>query len=520
MLIADTSSTATNYDLLYTPASDGYVYIAVHGTNPQVIVYETAYGSTKINTVETEIDAVDDRVDHTQQIMPKELYDFSLLDLFKDLESAYIDDFSERDSMVDEDHPYTVTGGTATLPTITDGVGATRTGESGVSALFYAKTFIAFPYICMIGRVTGAAQVIKLYNDASIAIGTTGSISYNGVTYGGIHYNAQYCLWYVMPEGVIIIDDTGVITRVPYAYTQGKPMQIALGFGANVGRLFGYGSFVEFVKMPLTPLDFTRCVAYNRLGNENNTYVKAAVRFTHDVWNNGQSSSVYYVPEDNPSMTLATGISNNPCIKCVVDYDEDAGYRTEIGITPVRKGSLHNRLGGLQRFKASADYYMASADNASGEYYTYIFQFHNAGFTPPQQWATDPPPLTVRIAPNGHLIAAVTYVTNGAVPASDNSRTLDEYDLGVFEMDKWMHLEVEARIGWRNVLAPQLIIRVNGQERLNIQTPIGFNIVSSNGYVNTHLGLYCPQWHSATYSNMHREILITNIRWEGTQDIN
>jgi hypothetical protein len=196
----------------------------------------------------------------------------------------------------------------------------------------------------------------------------------------------------------------------------------------------------------------------------------------------------------------------------------DFGYRTEIGITPI-KSTLHGKIGGLQRFKASADYFMSSAENATGEYYTYIFQFHNSGFTPPQGWPTDPPPLALRLDPYGHLKAFVTYVANGAVPASDNERTADEYDLGEFEMDKWMHLEVECRIGWSKALAPKLVIRINGQERLNIETPIGFNIVSTGGYVNTHFGLYCPQWHDATFENMHREILVTNIHWEGTQNI-
>ena len=396
-----------------------------------------------------------------------------------------------------------------------------------MGGLFYSRSIPVFPYYCLIGRTSGAQMLIKLYKENSsttenvISIsGANGAVSYGGQTYGYIHPNTAYCLFCIDAYGVTIFDDCGVKVYIPFAYTEGLQKNIAFGFGANVDRLFGYGSFVEFVRNPLCALDFSRCVANNRLATGATSKATAAIRFTHDVWNNGQSSSVYYVPENNPAMSLDTGLSNNPCIKCIADYESDAGYRTEIGITPIRNLTLHNKLGGLQRFKVSADYFMASAENATGEYYTYIFQFHNAGFTPPQGWPTDPPPLTVRIDPNGHLKAFVTYVANGAVPASDNERTADEYDLGEFKMDKWMHLEVECRIGWSRALAPKLVIRINGQERLNIETPIGFNIVRTGGYVNTHFGLYCPQWHDATFENMHREILVTNIHWEGTQNIN
>ena len=369
-------------------------------------------------------------------------------------------------------------------------------------------------------------MLIKLYKEDSNASsgvisisGSTGAVLSGGTTYGYIHVNAEYCFFCVDTYGVTIFDDSGVCVYVPRPYIGGDPMNIAIGFGANDGRLFGYGSFVEFVRSPLSAIDFNRCVALNS-DAVSVTNVKSIIRFTHTVWENSAVSDTYYTPEDNPFITLVSGPSNNPCFACTTDYTDDAGYRTEIGITPIRS-TLHGKRGALQRIKASADYYMASEDNPSGSYYTYIFQLHNAGFTPPSSWATDPPPLAIRVSNDGTLKAFVTYIANGAVPASDNSRISDEYILGTFARDTWMHLEVEARIGWNKKLAARLIIKVDGQERLNINTPLGFNITKTGGYVNTHFGNYDPEWHSiGDDDTKHREVLVTNIRWQGTQNIN
>lgn len=520
ILIIDstTATVETDYDVLFTAPDDGYIFVASYGTYATLTVTNAAYTSTVIDELNLDIVEIDNKTEYAKQLIQVDDFDFTLDDLFNYLESAYIDDFTVRSSIIDSDHPYTMSGGAATLPTFVEGVGVTRTGESGISALFYTKAFSVFPYYCLFGRINGGAQLIKFYGDSSISISPTGAISYDGVTYGCIHVNAAYTVLRVTSTTVTIVDDTGITVRIPLAYSQGKPMTIAFGFGANVGRLFGYGSFVEFVKAPQTVLDFNKCIYHNRIG-ESRSDIKSSIRFAHSVWSNGATNSFYYIPEDNPSMSLEPGLSNNPCINCIVDYADDQGYRTEIGVTPI-KSTLHGKLGGLQRFKASADYYMSSEYNLGGNYYTYIFQLHNAGFTPPQGWPTDPPPLSVRIDQNGRLKAFVTYVATGDVPSSDNERTADEYDLGTFEMDKWMHLDVEARIGWSKTLAPRLVIKIDGQERLNIATPIGFNIVSNGGYVNTHFGLYCPQWHDAVFENMHREILVTNIHWQGTQNIN
>ncbi len=505
-----TAATLTNYNVTFRPTSDGYIYIYSYGNYNALELYDGVYRSTTLDNISV-------------SIKPSESYDVSFDDIFNKYESAFIDDFTARESFVDADHPYTILGSDADAPTITTGTGATRTGASGMATLAYSRTFDSFPYICLIGRVASAAQIVKVFDDSNsltagaISIGVNGGVMYNGDTYGNIHINAAYVVLVINSDSVTVYDDSGIEVRIPVSYTSDKPMNIALGFGANVDRLFGYGSFVEFVKRPMQTLDFNRCVALNE-GADSLSSAKSVIRFTHGIWsNNSAVATVYYKPSDNPYMESVQGLSNNPCIKCVCDYSEDNGYRTEIGITPV-KGSLKGKIGGLQRFRTSADYYMASADNpGTNDFYTYIFQLHDANFAV-QGWR-DGPPFTLRVY-NGKLSAHVCYIDNGAVPQGDNVHTVNSYDLCDWEMDKWHHIEVEARIGWRNVLAPRLIVRVDGIERLNIETPLGYNIVSSGGYVNTHFGNYVPQWHDAAYTTKHSEVIVTNIRWEGTQNVN
>lgn len=504
-----TATTYTDYNVTFRPTADGYVYIYSYGNYNKLELYDGAYRSTTLDNISV-------------STKPSESYDVSFADIFDKYESSFIDDFTARASFVDTDHPYTILGSDANAPTITTGTGATRTGASGMAFLAYSRTFNSFPYVCLIGRVPNASQIVKVFNDSNIitdgaiSIGATGTVSYLGNTKGYIHTNASYIVLVVNSDSVTVYDDSGIETRFPVSYTSDKPMNIALCFGTNAGRLFGYGSFVEFVKRPMQRLDFNRCVIENE-DADSYSIAKSVIRFTHGIWNNGAVATIYYKPSANPYMESVQGLSNNPCIKCICDYAEDNGYRTEIGITPIR-GSLKGKLGGLQRFHASADYFMASADNpGTDDFYTYIFQLHDANFAV-QGW-TDAPPFVLRVKGN-RLYAFVCYKTDGSVPTGDNVHANDEYNLCEWEMDAWHHIEVEARIGWRNVLAPRLIVRVDGREVLNVTTPIGYNIVSSDGYVNTHFGNYCPEWHSGTYTTKHSEVLVTNIRWEGTQNVN
>ncbi len=458
-------------------------------------------------------------------------YDFALTDLFEKYESAYIDDFTSRASFIDTNHQYTVIGNATNPPTITTGKGAIRTGAgSSQGNLFYSRTIERFPYIALIGNPKlnvgeSSAKSIKLFDDTSgatagvVSISVQGLVSYGGVSYGSLHQNSLYYVLYIDGNYLTIYDDVGLGLIIPVSYQSGKPMNIALGYGTNSGRIFGYGAFIEFIKKNLAVYDITRAINCNTIG-EPLSNVKGRVQFTH-TYGNG-SSNAYFTPDDNPYMsTVQSGISNNVCIKPVIDFADDTGYRTEIKFVPVVT-DLINKIGGLQRIKFSADYYFDSNENIDdGDFYTYIFQIHDASFAA-TGW-NDAPPVTLRFM-NNVLYASVSYIDDGIVPATDpldpNRHTTDLYELCNFAYDVWHKIEVECRIGWKNNMGSRLIVKVDGVERLNISTPIGYNIVSSGGYVTTVTGVYCPEWKTASYQNTHREALITNIHWEGTQQAN
>ena len=488
------------------------------------------YSATEIDTaLASKADASSlDLVDKKSQFND---YDFSLKDLFDKYESSFIDDFLARASFSDEDHAYTVIGNATNPPAITTGVGAVRTGAgSSQGGVFYSRNIDRFPYVVLIGNPKlgvgeNAQKLIKLFDNTAgastsvLAVSPLGVVSYGGVNYGNLHQNALYYVLYVDGNTVSIFDDTGIGLVIPVPYTSGKPKNIALGFATNSGRIFGYGAFIEFIKRDMAPINLERAISANAIG-EPAAAVKSIIAFTHTHGN--AESDFYYTPQDNPYMgVVQSGISNNLCVKCIADYDDDTGYRTEVKIAPVAS-NLKNKLGGLQRVKFSADYYVDSNENIDNDdYYTYIFQIHDNNFVK-SGWG-DPPPLSIKFK-GGKLFASVTYISDGSIPASDpdnpNDHVLDDYELAPFEMDKWHKLEVEARIGWKNNMSPRLIVKVDGIERLNIQTPFGFNIVSSGGIVGTHCGVYCPQFKTGTFANKYREVLVTNINWQGSQNMN
>ena len=506
----DNAQTLTDYNVAYKATADGYIYIAKKGSYNTLGLYDAEYKSNVIELL---------KADHNR------MYDFDPSVLFEQYESAYIDDFTHRSSMIDTAHPYTLLGTETDAPTITTGTGATRTGASGMTVIGYSRQIDEFPYVCCVGLVSGASTCIKLFDttanitDSTIIIAGNRTIQFAQQSYGSIHVNATYIILYITPDGVTLFDDTGINVFVPVTLADASKMNIALMFGNTGDRAYGFGSFVEFVKRPMQTLNFNKCIIKNRAA-DSATAIKSVIRFSHGVWDNGSSITFYFTPDSNPYMEDTSsnfGLSNNPCIKCVADYAEDYGYRTEIGVTPI-KTSLDGKLGALQRIHASADYYMPSAQNqGTDDFYTYIFQIHDSGFTL-QGW-TDGPPLALRVK-SGRLSAHVCYIDDGAVPQSDNRHTVDAYDLCAWAMDTWHHVEVEARIGWRDVLAPRLIVWVDGKEVLNREMPIGYNIVTSGGYVNTHWGVYTPEWHDLTFEHTHAEIYVTNIHWEGTQNVN
>lgn len=463
----------------------------------------------------------------TLKDIPFTPYDFSFGDFFKDYDSAYLDDFTARASVIDADHEYTAYGDVAHMPNIVTGTGLTRTGASGMSYLWINRNFSRFPFCFMMGLENGAAQYVKFYNaEATNATSypyvnihqSSRVIQYNGAAVGGIHKTAKYCIWYVQKDSVTIIDDTGITNRIPIQYNDTDPMTVALGFAHNSGRKFTYGSFVELIKRPLMKFDVQRATQCNREDGTSTTAVLTSVRFTRGQYLNGQGTSDAYVtPELNPAMALSNiKLSNNDAIECSIDYSNNNEYRSEIQINPVRVTDFSQKIGGLQRIVMSANCFMPSSDNPTNNYRTYIVQIHDQNFAV-SGWH-DPPPLALKVY-NGRLYASVAYRQDGSVPTGDDVYVSDDYDLCAFSMDTWHKLELEMRIGWMNSLAPSLIVRVDGVECLNLQTPIGFNIVSSNGYVDSRFGLYCPEWISAgsgELATLKRKMIYTNIKWSGT----
>lgn len=464
--------------------------------------------------------------DVVSNYIPFNPFNISFGEFFEQMESSYLDDFTTRATVIDSLHDYTAVGDTAHMPDVVTGSGLGRTGASGMSYVWVLRHFSTFPYCFMMGLVPNGEQYVKFYNDEAtnassypyISIHRTSKVvAYNGVTYGAIHKDAKYCIWYVQPNSVTIMDDTGITIQIPVQYNAMLPKSIGLGFGNNSGRLFAYGSFVELVRRPLMPLEFQRSVNYNR-ANDSNSSVLTTIRFLRGLYTNGEGVvTSYKIPELNPAMTLSNNkLSNNEAIECSIDYSDNNEFRSEIEITPIRVNNFSEKLGGLQRIRASADCYMPSAGNPTNNYMTYIMQIHDVNFSV-TGWK-DPPPLAIKID-NGRLKATVAYRSDGSVPTGDNVYVSTDYDLCAWNMDTWTHIEIEARIGWNTALAPMLIIKVDGVERLHLETPIGFNIVSSNCYVDTRFGLYAPEWINSSageLASLKREIIFTNIDWSGT----
>ena len=508
-LVATTSAVATDYNRLFEPTEDGYVYIATYGSYPQLVIYNAEYASTVIEALESGLTELSDSVD-THNLLLSYNDTFSIQDLFNEYESAFIDDFTTRTNFIDENHQYTATGDTENPPTVSTGTGAIRVGASGQSSLFYSRPINQLPFCAVIGKATGAQQNIRVYGTELFTIsGTQGSVVYSGSTAGRLHVNSQYYVVFVVQDRVEIIDDVGASVTLPIAYTDERTLTFELGYGANAGRKFGYSSYVEMIKRTLVDLDFDRCVKENESG-EPHAPLKSLISFTHSS-ETGGSTAKYYPAESSDHEIEQSGISNRLCYASIVDYASDTGYRTETKIVSVIS-NLTNKNGGLQRFHFDADLRMNSADNPSGAYNTYVFQLHDAGFAL-TGWV-DAPPLAVRVR-DGKLYAMVNYIDDGAIPESDNRHTTDEYELCDFTQDEWHHIDITARIGWKTGLLPKLSIKVDGIERLTIDTPIGFNIVSSGGYVVTQFGAYCPELKGGTYPNAHREVLYTNINWSG-----
>lgn len=423
--------------------------------------------------------------------------DFSFGDIFKKLESDYVDDFYPRQSFVDENHPYEVFGDSSVVPTMQIGVGAFTQNAS--ANVLYVKPFDAFPHFVAVGHMTGAVINFPLYVDAPtgltyIYIASTGAVQYSGVTHGSLSTQSKWYLFRILKNGVYVYDDIGTWVFVPAAYIETKPMNCGMWFGTAANRIYGYGSWVEWNVEDLNSYNMNKVIEYH----------SQKMKYTHN-------NTVYNDIDQNPYVSIVqNNHSNNPCLQFICNWSDES-YRVEASIREPA-ANLYNEQGMLQRFKFSADYFVSS-NNLEGGYRTYIFQIHDGGFAA-DGWV-DPPPVHVHFE-NGSLYAEICYIENGEIPTGSTPYINDQYLLGELPYDEWFTLEVEARISWRDGMMPYVRICLNGSEKLNISTPVGFNIPSSGGFTDIQFGSYNPQWKGGggAYTNKARTILATNIKFE------
>lgn len=429
---------------------------------------------------------------------------FSFRNIFKGLTDKYVDDFSERVSFVDENHPYTVFGNSATIPTMETGLGIYT--QNAAARAIYARPILKFPFFVSFGKMSGAVMQIALYSTIIgsslftqvIQINSTSDIVYNNVAYGTLNGNSKYMLLQIEHDGVYIYDDIGTRIFVPLEYNSAWNLNYGMQFNTNANRLFGYGSLIEWDEQSMQKWDFNKLISYS----------SRLVRYSED-------GSESLTPYEGKTDLIITDHTNNKCFQYDIEQTGiNSGYRAEMlfRITDPTVVEHLKRYGTLQRFIFDADYFIPSNPNSYGtDYSTTIFQIHDGNFSV-SGWV-DPPPVGIRFQ-NGKLYAQASYIANAAIPDGESDVTKAVYELCNLPFDEWFNLRVECRVSYRDCMIPYLSVSIDGNEKLNTSIPIGYNIITSGGYTYVRFGLYCPHWKRASYQNAHRNIKISNIKYE------
>lgn len=432
---------------------------------------------------------------------------FAFADLF-DYEDTFVDDFYPRTHVSDSDHPWTMIYNGDTLVEPSMAVGTGISDQARATELYMVREIDTFPHVVAIGNSGITAAIVMYANDYSgntmfTVNGSTGQVKYGGNSIGYVNKDSKYYILDIEQTKVRVYDDVGLYIDIPISYDTSKPMNAGLYFGTGSSVRYGVSSWVELKKRDLIPMNIDKVVTYPSIGSH--------LSYGHQTTS---GSTSYTSVADNPYMSIVdpSGLSNNVAISCEIEKADDNGFRTEMTFRGQKSfgSSIFGQDGILQRFRFGACYMMPS-ENLNGDYKTYIFQIHDGNFAL-SGWV-DAPPVHL-YEKDEKLYAALSYIDDGDIPASDNRHTTADYYLCDFPRDTWIKVELEIRIAWKAGMCPRLRVVVDNIERLNVDLPVGYNIVSSGGYTYVKAGVYCPQWKTGTYQNMKREVIVANMTYE------
>lgn len=446
-----------------------------------------------------------------QLIETKSVINFA--DLFS-LSDTYIDDLYGRQDFSDSDHVYTKFG-TAT-PTI-DPTGAYT--NQGVGVAIYTRSIERFPFFFSVGKMDNAYMQICFKVKAATSgqfervrfDPSTGIVLYESSALGYFDCKTNWLFFEVMPNAVTMYDDSGNRLVAPVEFSDTDPKNYGIYFGATYK--YGITSVAEWAVKHLNSLDAVRAIGTKSISGLSHymdtfiysrSYISGGQRYT--VSNPGDQYVKVITPtDDDPTIEY----TNNPILRCQMDWS-DGTYRSEIGIT----GTLpYDSI--LQRHEASIDYYIPSVDNpesgtASEQFDTYILQIHDLYFSA-TGWL-DPPPVFVTFK-GGKLYATVCYIENGEIPTQNSIIKQDKYYLCDVP-NGWFTLGLKLRTAYKAGFSPYLTISINGVDKLNVYTPIGFNIYRDGGLTRLTFGLYAPNWAYQEYSTAHRKVYIANVKYK------
>ena len=434
-------------------------------------------------------------------------------DLFS-LADTYIDDFYGRTDFIDANHEYTQYG---TLSPTLDTTGAYTYEGSGVS--IFTRSIPSFPFFFTIGTLPGAYMQI-CFKVKSAAAGqfvrlrfdpNTGVLLHESSALGYLDCATNWLFFEVMPDSVTVYDDSGNMLVAPITFTNADPQNYGVYFGQTYR--YGISAITEWAVKDLNSLDVIRAVGTKNMPGLSHymstliysrSYMSGGQRYT--VSDPGDQYIKVLEASDNDNTIEYT---NNPILRCQMDWTEDGTYRSEIGIT----GTLSYE-GVMQRHEASIDYFIPAADNPESsnpneQFDTYILQIHDLYYSAPG-WL-DPPPVYVSYK-GGKLYATVCYIENGEVPDSASVIRQDRYYLCDVP-DDWFTLGLKLRTAYKPGFGPLLTITINGVDKLTVYTPIGFNIYRDGGLTRLTFGLYAPNWAYQTYATAHRKLYIANVKY-------